>query len=456
MTPTLTSAPATPTTIATTPTPTSTPAAPLARVTPSSVDFGSLPLGSFSAALMVSLANSGAVTLTVGQITVTGDGATDFTEYDTCSGGVPAGASCTITLNFVPSVEGTRSAILTIADNAADGSQQVALSGVGVATTVSVTPATLAFGSQAAGTVGLTQIVTVANASNVAQTIGAVYVSDGDFNAADLCSGVTLAPGGACTIGVSFMPLAAGTHSGSMSIIDNAPDSPQTVPLTGIGLASSSATVTATGTTTATMALTGTATMTSSLAGGATPPTPTATPPAHGTVHHAKRPTRHAKRPTPRFSLPLAITAQGRVVGRELLRVSLRLHTVQHARVSAALKAVAATGRAPRGPLRAALTVARSNTMTLPAQAPRRRGRPAAAVALYLARTRAATNRQGRLTEVVQVHYHRARLVAAYLTVTVRTARGATTRTIKVTIQTQRRRPLQWWSVCVSRCGSSH
>lgn len=44
---------------------------------------------------------------------------------------------------------------------------------------------------------------------------------------------------GACTIQVTFTPTAGGTRSGSVTVTDNAPDSPQSIVLTGIGAAPS-------------------------------------------------------------------------------------------------------------------------------------------------------------------------------------------------------------------------
>ncbi len=45
----------------------------------------------------------------------------------------------------------------------------------------------------------------------------------------------TLAPGNHCTITVIFSPQEAGNLTAAVTITDNAPDSPQMIPLTGIG-----------------------------------------------------------------------------------------------------------------------------------------------------------------------------------------------------------------------------
>src|SRR5258707_179189 len=47
--------------------------------------------------------------------------------------------------------------------------------------------------------------------------------------------GRSVAPGASCTISVKFTPTAAGTRTGTLTLTDNASNSPQTISLTGIG-----------------------------------------------------------------------------------------------------------------------------------------------------------------------------------------------------------------------------
>ena len=55
-----------------------------------------------------------------------------------------------------------------------------------------------------------------------------------DFGETTTC-GSSLAFGGNCGITATFIPFAAGTLNATISINDNAPDSPQTISLRGIG-----------------------------------------------------------------------------------------------------------------------------------------------------------------------------------------------------------------------------
>ncbi|HEY8054591.1 MAG TPA: choice-of-anchor D domain-containing protein [Terriglobales bacterium] len=97
-------------------------------------------------------------------------------------------------------------------------------------------PATLSFGDETVGQTSATQKITLANSGE-----GTLHISristQGDFAQTNDCP-ATLAGGApGCTITVSFKPTAAGARSGALQITDDAPFSPQSVALTGIGKA---------------------------------------------------------------------------------------------------------------------------------------------------------------------------------------------------------------------------
>ena len=78
---------------------------------------------------------------TITSITITGANTGDFSQTNTCGTSVGAGASCTITLKFVPKAIGGRSASVSISDSSPDSPQQVSLSGSGVTRQVVNAPA---------------------------------------------------------------------------------------------------------------------------------------------------------------------------------------------------------------------------------------------------------------------------------------------------------------------------
>ena len=102
-----------------------------ASVSPTSLSFGSEAVDMVSTSQVVTLSNKGSAGLSISSIAFTGADAADFTEVDTCSPAVAAGSTCTIAILFTPAASGTRTATLSIADNATGSPQSVSLSGSG-------------------------------------------------------------------------------------------------------------------------------------------------------------------------------------------------------------------------------------------------------------------------------------------------------------------------------------
>src|SRR5439155_516230 len=143
---------------------------------------------------------------------------------------------------FTPTATGTRSGTLSVADNAAGSPQTASLSGTGTAPGVSLSPASVSFGSQAVNTTSAAQAVTLTNNGSSALTITSVSITgpnSGDFAQTNNCplSPSTLAASPRCALHVTFTPTATGARSGTLSVADNAAGSPQTASLSGAGTA---------------------------------------------------------------------------------------------------------------------------------------------------------------------------------------------------------------------------
>ena len=100
-------------------------------LSPSSLTFGAEPVTLAAPTQVVKLTNTGNVALNISGMSFTGANAADFSQANTCNTSVAAGASCTIVVLFTPSAAGARAASLSIADNASNGAQAVALAGTG-------------------------------------------------------------------------------------------------------------------------------------------------------------------------------------------------------------------------------------------------------------------------------------------------------------------------------------
>ncbi len=202
---------------------------PVAGLAPNSLVFGSQAVGSTSAPQAVTLTNTGNLALTVSKIAASGD----FAETNNCGSSVSAGASCAITVTFIPAGAGPRNGTLTIVDNAPDSPQHIALSGTGQGPAARVSPAFLLFGPQTTGSTSAPQTVTLTNTGTAALAVSNIAAS-GDFAETNNC-GSSVNAGASCAITVTFTPTAAGLRFGSLTITDSAPDSPRQVPLAGAG-----------------------------------------------------------------------------------------------------------------------------------------------------------------------------------------------------------------------------
>jgi hypothetical protein len=130
-------------------------AAPIATLAPTGLIFTTEPIGVQSAAQTVALTDTGNATLTGIGISIIGTNSADFGQTNDCAGTLAADIGCTITVTFTPSLVGSESASLSVADNAAGNPQTVPLSGTGAQITPAVTwatPAPITYGAALSGT----------------------------------------------------------------------------------------------------------------------------------------------------------------------------------------------------------------------------------------------------------------------------------------------------------------
>jgi len=186
----------------------------------------------------LTVTNTGDATLNITQIGLTGSYPNCFRETNSCGTSLTAGSSCTISVQFAPSGVGSYTAAVTISDNAPNSPQSVALSGTGTGSPqVSFSNTALAFGSQLGGTTSSAQNLTVTNTGSVTLTItqlGLTGSYPNCFKETNSC-GSSLAVGSSCTVSVQFAPSGVGSYTAAVTLNDNAPNSPQSVSLSGTG-----------------------------------------------------------------------------------------------------------------------------------------------------------------------------------------------------------------------------
>lgn len=103
-----------------------------ASFSPTSLTFSAQTVGTTSAAQVITLSNaSGGATITINSLVVTGTNNSDFGQTNTCGSSIAPKKSCTISVTFTPTATGTRSASVSVTDNAGSSPQTVPLTGTG-------------------------------------------------------------------------------------------------------------------------------------------------------------------------------------------------------------------------------------------------------------------------------------------------------------------------------------
>jgi trimeric autotransporter adhesin len=168
-------------------------------------------------------------TTPTGNVTVTASGG------GTCTATVAAG-SCPITFTTA----GTRTLTAVYAGN----SNFLTSTSVGVsqtvnAPTVSLSPPNLNFGNTTVNTTSVAKAETITNTGtgaliNFSWSITGTNANNFAIAPSTTCT-TTLAPGANCLVNITFTPSATGTRTASLTLTDNATNSPQTVGLSGTG-----------------------------------------------------------------------------------------------------------------------------------------------------------------------------------------------------------------------------
>lgn len=183
---------------------------------PASLLWGKLTVGGSAAAKTVTVTNLSPSTVNFSSIT-TGP---DFViSASTCGASLAAGASCTVSVVFRPTVAGSISELLTFNDNLTGSPQAVSLKGTGVFGDMLFTPTSLLFAGVDPGQASPAQAATLTNETTGNLSLTSVTVT-GHFAQTNNCPS-TLGPQASCTFEVTADPVANGTITGSVNVKDN-------------------------------------------------------------------------------------------------------------------------------------------------------------------------------------------------------------------------------------------
>lgn len=210
--------------------PTGTGGASQASVSPASLNFGTVEVG-FRSTATLTMSNTGTSTVTVSQVSATGNG------FSVSGPSLPVtltgGKAASFEVAFTPATAASSTGGVSIVSDASSAPVTIPLSGTGASLLLSLSPANVSFGSIATGS-SSTQTVTLSNTGTAPVTISQATASIG-FSISGLSLPITLAAGQSASFNAVFAPTAAGTATGSISVVSNASNSPAAISLSGTG-----------------------------------------------------------------------------------------------------------------------------------------------------------------------------------------------------------------------------
>jgi 6-phosphogluconolactonase (cycloisomerase 2 family) len=206
-------------------------------LSPGSLSFGKVLVGSSSAVQPVTVTNNGTRNLA---ITIAASGS--YSEIPggstPCGAVLNAGSNCTVNVTFSPATTGNINGSISVSYTGTNSPQLATLTGTGIAQVTTSTSA-LSFVAQKAGTTSAARTVKLTN--NTAQPVPISGIAgSGNYSVlsgAKSDCGSSLAAGKTCSMRVVFSPTHSGFLQGSITVTDGGNNSPQIISLSGIGIA---------------------------------------------------------------------------------------------------------------------------------------------------------------------------------------------------------------------------
>jgi hypothetical protein len=209
-----------------------------------SLSFGNVAVGN-NKIQSVTITNNGTAAINLSQASATGAGYTVAGGNSTIT--IPAGQSGTLQIQLAPASAGVLNGSLSIESNAANSPLKVALTGTGTEPMLAVAPGTIQFGNVKVG-LSTTQPVMLTNNGNVDLVLNSAQISGAGFAMSGLTFPTTIAAAKNVSFNVKFAPSTQQGMTGSIKFVDNAPNSTQSVELTGTGTGENAALVATPGT----------------------------------------------------------------------------------------------------------------------------------------------------------------------------------------------------------------
>jgi methionine-rich copper-binding protein CopC len=186
------------------------------------------------------LTNLQSVPLNISSATIIGADPGDFAVTSTCPtapSSLPAGMNCSFSVTFTPTASGSRTATLSIVQDATTAPLTISLIGPGVPPVI-VSPSSITNFTAPVGTTSRATSIIIKNAQSSAPLHISQLQLTGDFTqSATTCplAPAALAPLAYCFVYVQFNPTIGGTRDGQLQVVDDTITSPQVTNLSGVG-----------------------------------------------------------------------------------------------------------------------------------------------------------------------------------------------------------------------------
>jgi hypothetical protein len=212
---------------------TGTTAAAALTVTPTTIAFGSVAVGS-EQTQTVHVENTGNETATISKLTISGTGVS--VSGMTAPATLAAGQTANLTVTYKPVAAETLTASLAIVSNATDPSVVVGINATATSSTLAATPSSVSFGNVVVGS-DTTQTIRLQNIGTSQVTISAIAPSVSSIAISGVTPPINLAPGTSATLTAAYKPTAAGSVAGKITVTSNAVGSPTIIDLSATAAA---------------------------------------------------------------------------------------------------------------------------------------------------------------------------------------------------------------------------
>jgi Abnormal spindle-like microcephaly-assoc'd, ASPM-SPD-2-Hydin len=202
-------------------------------VTPSSIVFGSVAVGS-DETQTIHVENTGSESATISKMTISGGGVS--VAGVTAPMTLAAGQSANLTVTYKPAAAGMLTASLAIISNATDPSVVVGINATATVSTLAATPSFVSFGNVAVGS-DTTQTIRLQNIGTSPVKISAITPSVSSIAISGVTPPISLAPGTSATLTAAYKPTAAGSVVGKITVTSNAVGSPTLIDLSATAAA---------------------------------------------------------------------------------------------------------------------------------------------------------------------------------------------------------------------------